>query len=58
MIIGIDFGTCFSCIAYMNSFRAQSLIADEDRLGIPTIFMYSKRSDKELYGYECSSRLR
>lgn len=55
MIIGIDFGTCFSCIAYMNSFRAQSLIADEDRLGIPTIFMYSKRSDKELYGYECSS---
>ena len=54
MIIGIDFGTRFSCVAFMNGFiPVTDYIKDPNKTGIPTIFMYSRNLNKELYGYEC-----
>lgn len=56
MIIGIDFGTCFSCVAFMNgAIPVTDYIKDPNKTGIPTIFMYSRSLNKELYGYECLS---
>lgn len=56
MIIGIDFGTCFSCVAFMNGFiPVTNYIDDPNKTGIPTLFMYSRMLNKELYGYECLS---
>lgn len=55
MKIGIDFGTCFSSIAFMSGLiPVTNIIEDDDRTGIPTVFMYSRNSQKELYGYECN----
>ena len=56
MIIGIDFGTRFSCVAFMNGLiPVTDYINDPNKTGIPTIFMYSRNLNKELYGYECLS---
>ncbi|WP_400209349.1 hypothetical protein [Candidatus Methanarcanum hacksteinii] len=48
MIIGIDFGTCFSSIAVMQGLRPVDNIVDDyeqryanTSLGIPTLFMFS-----------------
>ena len=53
MIIGIDFGTCFSCIAIMKGFNPiTTYIKETSDQGIPSQFMYSKETGKELYGIE------
>ena len=54
MIVGIDFGTCFSSAAIMNGLiPVTTCVKDTTGVGIPTLFMYSKEQDKELYGEEC-----
>lgn len=60
MIIGIDFGTCFSSIAVMQGLRPVDNIVDDyeqryanTSLGIPTLFMFSDDEGKELYGINC-----
>ncbi len=56
MIIGIDFGTCFSSVAIMNGSKpVTNYMKDPNRTGTPTLFMYSKDMKKELFGYECLS---
>ncbi len=54
MILGIDFGTCFSSIAAMSGWAPVSSIFDKNNKGIPTKFMYSKLQSKALYGNECN----
>lgn len=56
MLMGIDFGTCFSTVSVMvgNTPNAYFMY-DPNKTGIPTEFMYSAASGRELYGYECSS---
>lgn len=55
MIIGIDFGTCFSSAAIMNGLiPVTNYLKDETGEGIPSLFMYSAEQDKELYGDECN----
>ena len=55
MIIGIDFGTCFSSVSVMNGGHPMSaFFGDSNKaFGIPTVFMYSKEQQKEVYGYDC-----
>ena len=54
MIIGIDFGTCFSSAAIMNGFiPVTSYIKDTTGVGIPSLFMYSQEQGKELFGEDC-----
>ena len=54
MIVGIDFGTCFSSAAIMNGLiPVTTCVKDTTGVGIPTLFMYSKEQDKELYGEDC-----
>ena len=60
MIIGIDFGTCFSSIAVMQGLRPiDNIVAEAEQtyadvsLGIPTLFMYSEQKQKECYGRDC-----
>ena len=56
MIIGIDFGTCFSSVAFMNGLiPVTDYIKDPNKTGIPSLFMYSRNSHKELYGYDCTT---
>lgn len=54
MIVGIDFGTCFSSAAIMKGLiPVTTYLSDTTGVGIPTVFMYSEEQDKELYGEEC-----
>ena len=54
MIIGIDFGTCFSSIAIMNGLiPVTNFGTTGDARGIPTLFMFSKALNTELYGTDC-----
>ena len=54
MIVGIDFGTCFSSAAIMNGLiPVTTCVKDTTGVGIPTLFMYSKEQNRELYGEEC-----
>ena len=54
MIVGIDFGTCFSSAAIMNGLiPVTTCVKDTTGVGIPTLFMYSREQSKELYGEEC-----
>ena len=56
MKIGIDFGTCFSSIGFMNGRRpVTNILDDRNNSGIPTLFMYSKSKNEELYGYDCTT---
>ena len=56
MFIGIDFGTCFSSVAFMNGhIPVTDYISDYNRMGVPTLFMYSKKSNKELFGCDCTT---
>lgn len=55
MIIGIDFGTCFSSAAIMNGLiPVTTYVKDETGEGIPSLFMYSKEKGMELYGEDCT----
>lgn len=54
MIIGIDFGTCFSTAAIMNGLiPVTTFMKDDKGVGIPTLFMYSKEEMKERFGNDC-----
>ncbi len=55
MIIGIDFGTCYSCAAIMNGLIPVTTFTRDTGMGIPSLFMYSKASDQELYGNDCDT---
>lgn len=61
MIVGVDFGTCFSSIAVMDGKIAKDNMTGEleqilgnTALGIPSLFMYSKDQKKEIYGVGCT----
>ncbi len=54
MIIGIDFGTCYSSIAIMNGqIPITNFGSKGDERGIPSLFMYSRALNSELYGADC-----
>lgn len=56
MNIGIDFGTCFSSVAFMQGSRpVTNYLADLEsgRSGIPTLFSYSAELRKDCFGREC-----
>lgn len=55
MIIGIDFGTCFSSAAIMSGLIPVTnyMKRDTTGMGIPSLFMYSEEDGKELYGEDC-----
>lgn len=55
MILGIDFGTCFSTVATMfGRTPVTDFMYDPNKTGTPSLFMYSQQSG-EHYGYECLS---
>lgn len=61
MIVGVDFGTCFSSIAVMDGKIAKDNMAGDleqilgnTSLGIPSLFMYSKEQKQEVYGVGCT----
>ena len=47
MILGIDFGTCYSTVAFMIGSEPQStgIMYDPDRTGLPTEFLYLNGKD-------------
>ena len=53
MILGIDFGTCFSTVAFMigQEPRTDGIMRDPDKTGLPTEFLYL--NGQELFGYDC-----
>lgn len=54
MLIGIDFGTCYTTAAIMNGLiPVTTFMRDTTGMGIPTLFRYSVEEDRELYGEEC-----
>lgn len=54
MIIGIDFGTCYSSTAIMSGLiPVTTIVKDNTGMGVPTLFMYSEADGKELYGEDC-----
>ena len=56
MQIGIDFGTCYSSVAIMNGhIPVTTCVKDTTGVGIPSLFMYSVESQRELYGEECKT---
>ena len=56
MIIGIDFGTCFSSAAIMNGLiPVTTYVKDSTGEGIPSLFMYSAEKNMEMYGEECTT---
>lgn len=56
MIIGIDFGTCYSSAAIMNGLiPVTTFIRDSTGMGIPSLFMFSEEKNEELYGEACET---
>ncbi len=53
MIIGIDFGTCYSSVAVMEGTIPKAGAVGGAR-GVPTLFMYSSLQNRELYGEDCN----
>ena len=54
MMVGIDFGTCFSSAAIMSgSIPVTNFIKDTSGTGTPSTFMYLEKNNKELFGEEC-----
>ena len=52
MILGIDFGTCFSSVSVMKGLSPVNAIVDDfNGLGIPSEFLY--HDSKNYYGLEC-----
>ncbi len=55
MIIGIDFGTCYSSSAIMSGLiPVTTFLRDTTGMGIPSTFMYSKENG-EMYGEACET---
>lgn len=52
MIVGIDFGTCYSSAAIMSGLIPVTnyMKTDTTGMGIPSLFMYSAEEGRELYG--------
>lgn len=57
MIIGIDFGTCFSSAAIMSGLIPVTNYMKKDTtgMGIPSLFMYNADKDMEMYGEDCAT---
>ena len=56
MIVGIDFGTCFSSAAIMNGLiPVTTYVKDSTGEGIPSLFMYSSEKGAEMYGEDCTT---
>ena len=56
MIIGIDFGTCYSSAAIMSGLiPVTTFIRDTTGMGVPSLFMYSTEEQREMYGEECDT---
>lgn len=56
MIVGIDFGTCYSTVAIMTGMLPDATyVRDSTGMGMPTLFMYSRQSGKELFGEQCET---
>ena len=57
MIIGIDFGTCFSSAAIMSGLIPVTnyMKRDTTGMGIPSLFMYNADKDMEMYGEDCAT---
>ena len=56
MIIGIDFGTCYSSAAIMNGLiPVTTFLKDSTGMGVPSLFMYSQEEGREMYGEECET---
>lgn len=56
MIVGIDFGTCYSSAAIMSGLiPVTNFIKDHEGMGVPSLFMYSVEKGKELYGRDCTT---
>ena len=56
MILGIDFGTCYSSIAIMNGSMPITGYFEKleyEGLGVPTLFMYDQAKGKEMFGKDC-----
>ena len=55
MIIGIDFGTCYSSSAIMSGLiPVTTFLRDTTGMGIPSTFMYSEENG-EMYGEACET---
>ncbi len=56
MIIGIDFGTCFSAVSVMSGMVPDtSLLRDDTGMGMPTVFLYDGEKGTEVFGDACES---
>lgn len=56
MKIGIDFGTCFSCVAISDGPALNvDLVRGKTDSGIPTLFAYDPARGKELFGDDCAT---
>lgn len=56
MIIGIDFGTCFSSVSYMSGSRPISDLLSNLEFkasGLPTQFAYSRFNNSEVFAKDC-----
>lgn len=55
MILGIDFGTCYSTAAIMNGLIPVTTFMKNDTtgMGIPSLFMYSEEDNMEKFGEDC-----
>ncbi len=56
MIVGIDFGTCYSCVTLTTPHGSldTNTVKGRTTLGIPTVLAFSKEYDREFFGDECS----
>ncbi len=56
MIIGIDFGTCFSSVSVMSGMVPDnSFLRDETGMGMPTVFLFDAEKGAEVFGNDCES---
>lgn len=54
IIVGIDFGTCYTSAAVMTGFLpVTTYLKDTTGMGVPSLFMYSEEEQMELFGEDC-----
>ena len=54
--MGVDFGACYSYPAFVNGNEPQSLLADDNLRGIPSVAFYSQTDKRLVYGEEADKR--
>lgn len=58
MLLGIDFGTCFSSVAFMQGTQPKthyfSKLESDGNAGVPTLYAYSRSKKKDCFGIECT----